>query len=66
MWDHIIIIHSGELLSTKIKEFRINKSLKKEEKKCASQWQKLRSNNNLTWLFLPNNNIARLFKELTK
>ena len=38
----------------------------KEEKKSASQWQKLRRNNNLTWLFLPNYNIARLFKGLTK
>ena len=32
MWDHIINIHLSELLSTKIKEPRINESKKK--KKC--------------------------------
>ena len=31
MWDHIINIHPNELLSIKIKEFRINKSLKKKK-----------------------------------
>ena len=30
MWDYIINIHSSELLSTKIKEFKINESLKKK------------------------------------
>ena len=30
MWDNIINIHPSELLSTKIKEFRINESLKKK------------------------------------
>ena len=30
MWDHIINIHSNELLSTKTKESRINESLKKK------------------------------------
>ena len=30
MWDHIINIHSSELLNTKIKESRINESLKKK------------------------------------
>ena len=35
MQDHIINIIQSELLSTKIKEFRINKSLKKS----ASQQQ---------------------------
>ena len=29
MWDHIINIHPNELLSTKIKESRINELLKK-------------------------------------
>ena len=33
MWDHIINIHPSELLSIKIKEFRINK-LQKKKKKC--------------------------------
>ena len=30
MWDHIINIHQSKLLITKIKESRINESLKKE------------------------------------
>ena len=30
MWDHIINIYLSELLSKKIKEFRINESLKKK------------------------------------
>ena len=30
MWDHIINIHPIELLSTKIKEFRIIESYKKK------------------------------------
>ena len=30
MWDHIINIHPNELLSTKIKETRINKFKKKK------------------------------------
>ena len=29
MWEHIINIHLSKLLSTKIKEFKINESLKK-------------------------------------
>ena len=32
MWDHIINIHSNELLSTKNIESRINESLKKKKK----------------------------------
>ena len=31
MWDHIINIHPSELLCTKTKESRINKSLKKRK-----------------------------------
>ena len=31
MWDHIINIHPSELLSIKIKEFRINKLQKKKK-----------------------------------
>ena len=38
MWNHIINIHSSELLSTKTKKSRINESLKK--KKSASQKKK--------------------------
>ena len=34
MWVHIINIHQSELLSIKIKESRINESLKKKKKKC--------------------------------
>ena len=30
MWDHIINIHPSKLLSTKIKESRMNESLKKK------------------------------------
>ena len=30
MWDHIMNIHPSELLSTKIKESKINESLKKK------------------------------------
>ena len=33
MWDHNINIYPSELLSTKTKEFRINKSCKKKVKK---------------------------------
>ena len=32
MWDHIINIHPSKLLSTKIKESRMNESLKKKKK----------------------------------
>ena len=37
MWDHIINIHPSELLSTKTKESRIIKLLKKKKKEGASQ-----------------------------
>ena len=38
MWDHLINIHSSELLSTKPKESRINELLKiKIKNKSASQ-----------------------------
>ena len=30
MWNHIINIHPSELLSAKIKKFRVNESLKKK------------------------------------
>ena len=33
MWEHIINIHSNELLNTKTKEYRINELFKKK-KKC--------------------------------
>ena len=34
MWDHIINIDPNELLNTKTKESRINKSQKKKKKLC--------------------------------
>ena len=37
MWDHIINIHPNELLSTKIKEFRIKFFLKKVLHNCGAQ-----------------------------
>ena len=52
MWDHIINIHSSELLRTKIKESRIN------EPKNIFKIDNLH--------FLPNNIITRFFKELKK
>ena len=52
MWDHIINIHSSELLCIKTKESRIN-----EHKNILKM-------NNLH--FLPNNILTRLFKELQK
>ena len=50
MSNHIINIHSNELLCTKTKEFRIN------EHKNISKMDNLH--------FLPNNILRRLFKEL--
>ena len=58
MQDHIINIHPSELLSTKIKESRINKSLKK---KCFIIIKKM---DNLH--FIPNNILTKIFKELIK
>ena len=52
MWDHIINIHSSELLCTKTEEFRIN------EHKNILKIDNLH--------FLPNNILTRLFKELKK
>ena len=52
MLDHIINIHSSELLCTKTKGFRIN-----EHKNILKM-------DNL--YFLPNNILTRLFKELKK
>ena len=59
MWDHIINIHPSKLLSTKIKETRINKSLKK---KCFTII--IKKNDNLH--FIPNNILTKIFKELIK
>ena len=50
MWDHIINIHSSELLYTKTKKSRIN------EHKNILKMDNLH--------FLPNNILTRLFKEL--
>ena len=52
MWDHIVNIHSSELLYTKTKEPRIN------EYKHILKMENLH--------FLPNNILTRLFKELKK
>ena len=52
MSNHIINIHSSELLCTKTKEFRIN------EHKNISRMDNLH--------FLPNNILRRLFKKLKK
>ena len=51
MCDHIINIHSSELLHTKTKEYRINEHIKKKMKNLH---------------FLPNNILIKLFKELKK
>ena len=59
MWDHIINIHISELQSTKIKESRINESLKK--KMLHNNFKKI---DNLH--FIPNNILTNFFKELTK
>ena len=61
MWDHIINIHQSELLNTKTKEFRINKSLKK---KVLHNNLKKKNTDNLH--FIPNNILTNFFKELTK
>ena len=59
MWGNIINIHQSELLSTKTKESRINKSLKKS----TSQFFFF-SMDNLH--FIPNNILTNFFKELIK
>ena len=43
MCDHIINIHTSELLSTKTKESRINKSLKKKKKVLHNNYKKKRT-----------------------
>ena len=53
MWDHIINIHSSELLYTKNKKSRIN-----EHKNILKKMDNLH--------FLPNNILTRIFKELKK
>ena len=50
MWDHIINIHSSELLCIKIKNSRIN------------EYKNILKIGNLH--FLPNNILTRFFKEL--
>ena len=52
MWDHIINIHSSELLCIKIKNSRIN------------EYKNILKIDNLH--FLPNNILTRFFKELKK
>ena len=57
MWVHIINIHQSELLSIKIKESRINESLKKKKKKELHNNFFL--NDNLH--FIPNNIFINFF-----
>ena len=52
MWDYTINIYRSELLSTKTKEFKINKLEKK------SAFDRLH--------FIPNNIFTKFFKELIK
>ena len=59
MWEHIINIHLSKLLSTKTKEFKINKSLKKM---FHNNYKKNMDNLH----FIPNNILTKFFKELTK
>ena len=59
MWDHIINIHLSELLSTKIKESRINELFKK---RCFTIIKKKMDN----LYFILNNILTNFFKELTK
>ena len=59
MWDHIIHIYISELQSIKIKESRINETLKK--KMLHNSFKKI---DNLH--FIPNNSFTNFFKELTK
>ena len=61
MWDHIINIHSSELLSTKIKESRINELFKKK-KVLHNNLKKYMDNLH----FIPNNILTNFFKESTK
>ena len=59
MWNHIINIHSSELLNTKTKESRINEL---EKKKCFTTiFFKM-----YNLYFIPNNILTKVFKELTK
>ena len=60
MWDHIINIHKSELLSTKIKESKINESLKKKMFHNNFFFKM----NNLH--FISNNILTNFFEELTK
>ena len=53
MWDHVINIHSSELLCTKTKKSRIN-----EHKNIFKKMDNLH--------FLLNNILTRIFKELKK
>ena len=61
MWDHIINIHPNELLSTKTKESKINKSYGKKKVFHNNLKKKM---DNLH--FIPNNILTKIFKELTK
>ena len=62
MWDHIINIDPNELLNTKTKESRINKSQKKKKIVLHNNLKKKKDNLH----FIPNNILTKFFKELTK
>ena len=58
MWNHIININLSELLRKKTKESKINK-----HKKNFKKFQKWTI---YIFIFLPNNVLTRLFKELKR
>ena len=64
LWNHIINIHPSELLSTKIKQSRINESYKKKLKKKVFHNN---YNKKMEILhFIHNNILTKFFKELIK
>ena len=64
MWDYVINIHPSELLSTKIKQSRINESYKKKLKKKVFHNNFFFKIDNLH--FILNNILTIFFKELIK
>ena len=58
MWNHIININLSELLRKKTKESKINKHKK--------NFKKFKKWTIYIFIFIPNNVLTRLFKELKK